>query len=47
MSNDVRPTPIVEGKAAKRFYKTIGDGRITEKQQKFLDECLSLLDSAR
>lgn len=38
-----RPTPILKGKAAKRFYSEINQGEISEKQQKFLDECLEHL----
>lgn len=38
-----RPTPILKGKSAKRFYSEINDGEISEKQKKFLNECLSLL----
>ena len=40
--NEYRPTPILKGKAAKRFYSLINDGPISEKQQKFLDDCKKL-----
>ena len=39
----MRPTPILKGKAAKRFYKEINDGEVSEKQKKFLEECSKLL----
>jgi len=38
----MKPTPILKGKSAKRFYSKINDGAISEKQQKFLDECVEL-----
>jgi len=39
------PTPILKGKSAKRFYKEINNGKISEKQKKFLEECVQLLHS--
>lgn len=41
--DEERPTPILKGKSAKRFYNQINDGPISEKQQKFLDDCRKLL----
>lgn len=41
----MRPTPILKGKAAKRFYKEINQGEISDKQKKFLDDCVKLLHS--
>lgn len=34
--------PTIKGKDAKRFYKTINDGEISEKQKKFLEKCKKL-----
>ena len=34
---------VISGKAAKRFYKTINQGGISEKQQKFLDDSMKQL----
>lgn len=31
--------PTIKGKAARRFYKNINKGEISEKQKKFLEEC--------
>lgn len=39
----MRPTPILKGKAAKRFYENINDGEISPKQQQFLNDCLEFL----
>jgi hypothetical protein len=40
---DIRPTPILKGKNAKRFYAEINDKEMSDKQKKFIEECLSLL----
>jgi len=40
--NVSRPIPILKGKAAKRFYKIINQGKISEKQNKFLKDCVKL-----
>jgi len=40
----MRPTPTLKGKSAKKFYEEINQGEISTKQNKFLDECLQLLD---
>ena len=40
---DIKPTSILKGKDAKRFYEEINQGEISDKQKKFLEECLSLL----
>ena len=42
--DEIRPTPVLRGKAAKRFYSVINDGPISEKQQKFIDECKKLVE---
>lgn len=34
---------IIKGKDAKRFYKNINNGKISEKQKKFLEECKETL----
>lgn len=39
----LRPTPILKGKSAKRFYAEINDKEMSDKQKKFIEECLSLL----
>jgi len=41
----MRPTPVLKGKAAKRFYKVINDGEISDKQKKYIEHCLKLLHS--
>jgi hypothetical protein len=40
---ELRPTPILEGKSAKRFYREINDKKISEEQKQFLHECVDLL----
>jgi len=40
MTEELIPTLILKGKAAKRFYENINNGKISEKQQAFLDECV-------
>ena len=40
----MRLTPTLKGKSAKKFYEEINQGEISTKQNKFLDECLQLLD---
>ena len=37
--SDIRPTPTLKGKSAKRFYAEINNGDISEEQKKFLDDC--------
>lgn len=41
--DEVRPTPVLRGKSAKRFYSIINNGPISEKQQKFLNGCRKLV----
>lgn len=41
----IRPTPILKGKSAKRFYQEINQGEISEKQKKYIKHCLKLLHS--
>ena len=43
MDTEIKPTPILKGKSAKRFYAEINQGKISDKQKKFIEECLSLL----
>lgn len=40
----MRPTPTLKGKSAKKFFENINNGPISEKQQKFLDDCVNLLE---
>ena len=44
MNYELRPTPILRGNAAKRFYQEINNGEISKEQKKFLDDCLELLN---
>ncbi len=46
MTDDLRPTPILKGKAAKRFYREINQKEISDKQKKFLGECLKLINES-
>ena len=46
MNNELRPTPILKGKAAERFYRCINNGKMTEAQKKFLNQCADLLDES-
>lgn len=39
----MRPTPVLKGKSAERFYNEINQGEISKEQQKFLNECVKLL----
>ena len=39
------PTPILKGKAAKRFYKEINDGETSDKQKKYIEHCKKILHS--
>jgi len=45
MDNELRPTTILKGKAAKRFYREINDNGMSEEQKEFLDDCVSLLNT--
>ena len=47
MEPELRPTPVLKGKAAKRFYREINNGEISKEQKKFLDECLQFLEAHR
>lgn len=46
MNKELRPTPILKGKAAKRFYREINDGEISKEQKSFIQGCLELLHSS-
>jgi hypothetical protein len=37
---DIKPTPKLKGKHAKKFYSEINNGEISPKQKKFLEDCL-------
>ena len=45
MKQEIRPTPTLKGKSAKRFLAEINDKEISKEQQKFLDECEKLVDA--
>ena len=45
MTEELRPTPIVKGEAARRFYRTIGTGTVSQEQKDFLEGCAALLNS--
>lgn len=47
MTQELRPTPILKGKAARKFYREINDSEISEEQEKFLGECLKLINKSR
>lgn len=47
MENELRPTPILTGKSAKRFYREINDSEISKEQQEFLDDCVKLLKNLK
>ncbi len=42
MAFPVRATPILKGKAAKRFKEIINDGFVSKEQKKFLEDCVKL-----
>lgn len=46
MTSELRPTPILKGKSAKRFYREINDSEISDEQKKFLGECLKLINES-
>jgi hypothetical protein len=35
-----RPTPVLKGASANKFYSEINNGKISPEQQKFLDSCV-------
>jgi len=43
MDTEIRSTPVLKGKSARRFYDEINDKEMSDKQKKFIEECLSLL----
>jgi hypothetical protein len=43
MTEELRPTPILKGKSAKRFYREINDKKISKEQEAFIQNCLNLL----
>ncbi len=47
MSYGLRPTPILKGNAAKRFYREVNDGKISKEQKEFLNDCVSLLNKTK
>lgn len=36
----IRPTPVLKGASANKFYSAINNGKISPEQQKFLDSCV-------
>lgn len=46
MSEELRPTPILKGKSAKRFYREINDKEMSTEQKAFIQDCLKLLHSS-
>lgn len=44
MTEELRPTPILRGKAAKRFYRHINDKEISDEQKAFIQDCIKVLD---
>lgn len=44
MTEELRPTPVLKGKAAKVFYREINNKTLSPEQEKFLDECVALLN---
>ena len=44
MSEELRPTPILRGKAAKRFYRHINDKEISDEQKSFINNCVKVLE---
>ncbi len=45
--DELRPTPILKGKSAKRFYREINDKSLSKEQEKFLKECVDLLKNTK
>jgi len=45
--NQIRPTPVLRGKSVRKFYEEINDGKITEEQKKFLEECEGFYEKKR
>lgn len=43
----IRPTPVLKGKSAKKFYDEINDEEITEEQKEFLEECKDIYEKNR
>ena len=43
---ELRPTPILKGKAAKRFYREINNSEISKEQKSFIEECLKLINES-
>lgn len=47
MSEELRPTPILKGKIANRFYREINNKDISTEQKKFLNNCVKLLETTK
>lgn len=47
MKDELRPTPILKGKVASRFYRTINNSEISDDQKRFLEKCAKLLKTKK
>lgn len=47
MTQELRSTPVLKGKAARKFYQEINDGEISFEQKQFLGECVKLINESR
>ena len=47
MADELRPTPILKGKVAKRFYREINNRKISKEQVEFLHSCVELLETTQ
>jgi len=46
MTQKLRPTPILKGKAAQKFYHEINNDEISPEQKQFLEECVQLINES-
>jgi hypothetical protein len=44
MTQEFRPTPVLKGKVAERFYHEINSGDISQEQKNFLNDCLKFVE---
>jgi len=40
----LRPTPILKGRIAERFYKEFNNRELSEEQEAFIQDCASVFD---
>jgi len=45
--NELRATPILTGKSAKRFYKEINNKEMSNEQREFLEECIDMVKDSK